>query len=117
MSIFQSIILGLVQGVTEFLPISSSAHLFLLPKILGWQDFPLVFDTSLHIGTLLAVLIYFFKDFLKLDKKMFLYLICGSLPVMVVGFLFGDAIESIITPSTSVILHMTMNHLWNIILT
>ncbi len=103
MSIFQSIILGLVQGVSEFLPISSSAHLFLIPKILGWADFPLVFDTSLHIGTMLAVIIYFFKDFLSLNKKMIVYLICGSLPVMIVGLVFGDAIEKLVSPLTSII--------------
>ncbi len=103
MSIFQAVILGLVQGIAEFLPISSSAHLFLVPKIFGWNDFPLVFDTSLHIGTMLAVLIYFAKDFISLNRKTIVYLIAGSLPIMVTGLLFGDAIEALITVKTSII--------------
>ena len=60
--ILQSIILGLLQGLTEFLPISSSAHLILLPKLLGWTNQGLLYDVGAHLGSLLALLIYFRKD-------------------------------------------------------
>ncbi|MFA6096667.1 MAG: undecaprenyl-diphosphate phosphatase [Candidatus Paceibacterota bacterium] len=60
--ILQSIFLGIVQGASEFLPISSSAHLILIPKIFNWQDQGLAFDVALHLGTLFAVLTYFFND-------------------------------------------------------
>ena len=72
MTIFQSIILGIVQGFTELLPISSSAHLNLIPWIFNWtqsaefvKDFE-AFDVALHAGTLLAILIFFFKDWIRL---------------------------------------------------
>ena len=67
MQIYQSIILGIVQGLTELLPISSSAHLFLLPWALNWQ-IPEAFDVALHFGTLLAIGIFFFKDWIELIK-------------------------------------------------
>ena len=74
MSIFQAIILGVIQGLTELLPISSSAHLTLIPWMLGWtnseifnMDFK-AFDVALHFGTLLAIVIFFFKDWVKLIK-------------------------------------------------
>ena len=70
MSIIQSIVLGIVQGVGEFLPISSSAHLVLVPYLFGWEESGLAFDVALHFGTLLAVLAIFFKDWLgKLQRK------------------------------------------------
>lgn len=62
MEIIQSIILGIVQGFAEFLPISSSGHLVLISKVFNWQDQGLAFDVALHLGTLIAVLIYFRKD-------------------------------------------------------
>ena len=62
MSIFEIIILALMQGLTEFLPISSSAHLILPSQILGWQDQGLAFDVAVHVGTLLAVILYFRKE-------------------------------------------------------
>ena len=61
MDIFQSLVLGIVQGLTELLPISSSAHLFLIPWFLNW-NIPEYFDVALHFGTLLAIGIFFFKD-------------------------------------------------------
>jgi len=72
MSIFQSIILGIIQGLTEFVPISSSGHLVLVRDILGWSDPGLGFDVILHLGTLLAVLIYFRKEWIRLIKSFFL---------------------------------------------
>ena len=66
MNIFQAIIFGAVQGLTEFLPISSTAHLILLPWFLGWPDPGLAFDVALHLGTLVALLIYFRADWIAL---------------------------------------------------
>ena len=62
MELWQAIILGIVQGITEFLPISSSAHLILMPVLTGWDDQGVGFDLSVHVGTLLAVILYFRKD-------------------------------------------------------
>ena len=65
MSIFQVIVLAIVQGLTEFLPVSSSAHLALAPWLFGWPDQGLTFDIALHFGTLMAVLVYFFRDWIQ----------------------------------------------------
>lgn len=62
MDIFQALFLGLLQGLTEFLPISSSAHLILTPAFFGWEDQGVGFDLSVHVGTLLAVVLYFRRD-------------------------------------------------------
>jgi undecaprenyl-diphosphatase len=102
MDVFQAIILGAVQGLTEFLPISSSAHLILVPWALGWPSHGLAFDAALHMGTLAALLIYFWRDWVKIicgflagltdataretfEFKMGLMLILGSVPAAVVG--------------------------------
>ena len=66
MTIIQAIILGVIQGLTEFLPISSSAHLNFFPWLLKWKSMPDSFDVALHVGTLLAIVVYFFKDWIKL---------------------------------------------------
>lgn len=71
MTIFQSAVLGLVQGLGEFLPISSSAHLIITPWLFGWKDPGLGFDVALHWGTLVAVLVYFRRDFWLLIKAFF----------------------------------------------
>jgi undecaprenyl-diphosphatase len=73
---FQIFVLSLVQGITEFLPVSSSAHLILVPKILGWEDQGLAFDIAVHVGTLMAVLSYFRKD-LYLMLRDFVYSLGG----------------------------------------
>jgi undecaprenyl-diphosphatase len=73
MDILQAIVLGIIQGVGEFLPISSSGHLVILPKLFGWSDQGLAFDVALHFGTLLAILIYFYDDWMRiLGKSYFL---------------------------------------------
>jgi len=69
LDIWQVIVLALVQGITEFLPISSSAHLILVPKLMGWDDQGVAFDVALHVGTLIAVLMYFRKDLFPLFKS------------------------------------------------
>ena len=70
MEILQAVILGIIQGATEFLPISSSAHLFLIPWILGWSDQGLAVDVAFHWGTLIAVLAYFRNDIKRVLKTM-----------------------------------------------
>ena len=68
MNILHALILGVVQGLTELLPVSSSAHLNLFPWVFGWEDISKSFDVALHIGTLLAIVVFFYKDWLKLIK-------------------------------------------------
>ena len=68
MTIIQAIILGILQGLTEFLPISSSGHLVLVPWLLGWEKASLTFDTVVHLGTLVAVVIYFRDDIWQIVK-------------------------------------------------
>ena len=71
MIITQAIILGIIQGLTEFLPVSSSGHLIFLPKIFGWADQGLVFDVMMHLATLVAVVIYFGKKLCQLIRAGF----------------------------------------------
>ena len=71
MSLFQAVVLGVLQGLAEFLPISSSAHLALAPWAFGWEEPGLAFDVALHVGTLVAVLWYFRKDWMALTRAAF----------------------------------------------
>ena len=99
----QAVTLGVLQGLGEFLPISSSAHLILAPWFLGWPDPGLTFDVALHLGTLLAVVLYFWRDWVRLliaaprprtaDGRMFWMLILGSIPGAVAGVLLDDLAE------------------------
>jgi undecaprenyl-diphosphatase len=104
----QIITLALLQGLTEFLPISSSAHLILVPILTGWQDQGLAFDVSVHVGTLLAVLLYFHKEVLAMaaawlgsfigrglnpDARLAWAVIFGTVPVVIAGVVFKDFIE------------------------
>jgi undecaprenyl-diphosphatase len=110
MPILQVIVLAVVQGLTEFLPVSSTAHLYLTSWLLGWQTEALQFDIMLHIGTLLAVLIYFFSDWVQIvgqgfglrvgrnpdleHNRMLLWLMAiGTVPVAVAGALFNKQAE------------------------
>lgn len=97
MTFFQAIFLGIVQGITEFLPISSSGHLVIFQKLFGFQEAPVVFDTLLHFGTLVALIIFFWNDIKKIfqDKKLIVLLIIGTIPVVIVGFLLQDKIDEI----------------------
>ncbi len=105
---FQTTILALVQSVAEFLPISSSAHLILVPYFFNWKDQGLIMDIALHVGTLFSVLIYFRKDVAEMIKGAFdcfkrqfktpqsqlvLKLFIACLPVFIIGFLFHNMIE------------------------
>lgn len=111
MTIVQSIILGIVQGLTEFLPISSSAHLNLFPWIFGWQEMPASFDVALHIGTLLAIIIYFYKDWKDLivggynqtikkkptlEGKMFWYIVLATIPAGILSLVLDKISEKIV---------------------
>lgn len=105
MSLEQLILLSLIQGITEFLPISSSGHLVFIPGLLGWKDQGILIDISFHVGTLFAVLIYFWRDVAKLfvgagdivrgrtsnESRMLFYLILATLPIVLVGFVFQQA--------------------------
>jgi undecaprenyl-diphosphatase len=106
MTLIQAIVLGLVQGLGEFLPISSSAHLILTPWVLNWQDHGLVFDVALHMGTLLAVLAFFWQDWLKLtlhgltgrktsEGRMFWYLVVATIPGVAFGLYFEEYIATV----------------------
>ena len=107
----RNIILGIIQGIGEFLPISSSAHLILVPYLFGWPKSTLAFDVALHFGTMMAVLVLFFKDWWNLfvgaikdvrtkkkstNGKMFWYLVSATIPAAIVGFLLDDVIENVI---------------------
>ena len=123
MGILQSIILGIVQGVCEFLPISSSAHLILIPYLFNFNlemsnSAKLAFDVALHVGTLISVLAIFWKDWLNLFKgafnkvfknkdsfenKMFWYLVLATIPGALVGFLFEDIVENVVRGNVFII--------------
>ena len=110
MTPFQATVLGIIQGLSEFLPISSSAHLTLVPWLLGWEDPGLAFDVALHFGTLLAVLWYFRMEWLTLiraafgiittgrietpEKRRVIYLIIATIPGAIGGFLLQSKAES-----------------------
>ncbi len=104
MNIFEIVVLGLVQGLTEFLPVSSSAHLILFPRLLGWQDPGLEVDAILHLGTLVAVLIYFKQDLLDLlkpaQRRLLLAILLATLPAVLVGFGAKDFLGTQILRST-----------------
>lgn len=109
MDITQALVLAIVQGLTEFLPISSSGHLILVPVLLGWEDQGLAFDVAVHVGTLLAVLAYFRCEIMLIAKDTFgsvfggvrseysrlgWQVVFATVPVGLAGLLLGDWIES-----------------------
>lgn len=108
---FEAVFLGLVQGLTEFLPISSSAHVFIFSQLFGWQDPGAAFTAVIQIGTELAVLVYFRKDLMRIGRAWFMslrhprasmtddsrlgwFIIVGTLPIVILGILFTDQIET-----------------------
>jgi undecaprenyl-diphosphatase len=122
MPLYQVIVLGVVQGLTEFLPISSTAHLYLVPWLSGWPEHELTFDVALHVGTLFAVLIFFFRTWVELvaagfgittprrdpgsqtegpsmrpkfHRHLFWFLVLGTIPGGVAGLLFQRQIETV----------------------
>jgi undecaprenyl-diphosphatase len=112
MSWFEALILGLIQGLTEFLPISSSGHLVLVPAVLGWETAPLVFDTTVHLGTLLALLVVFWRDlvglltawwqglrrrqpFATVESRLAWWIILGTIPGVLAGLLLENTFEDL----------------------
>jgi len=106
MDMAQAVVLGLVQGLGEFLPISSSAHLVLAPWFMKWADPGLTFDIALHVGTLIAVVLYFWKDWFKLlskgltrpkerEGKLFWYLVLATIPGALIGFMLENIAETL----------------------
>ena len=108
MDFIQILVLALVQGLTEFLPISSSAHLILMPYFMGWDDQGLAFDVAVHVGTLSAVVLYFRQQLISIsqdwvesiqkrqnygDSRLVWAIGIGTIPVGLAGLLFGDLIE------------------------
>ena len=112
MSWFEAIVLGIVQGLTEFLPISSSGHLFFVPQLLGWDDPGASFTAVIQLGTMAAVLLFFWRDIVRianswiralwtpsfrgtLDTRMGWYIIVGTIPISIAGLLFSDQIKTV----------------------
>jgi undecaprenyl-diphosphatase len=111
MPIYQAVVLAIVQALTEFIPISSTAHLVLIPWLFGWKDAGLTFDVALHAGTLVAVIIYFFRDWvqiigqgfglnigsdpdLKQNRSLLWLLAVASIPIGIVGYLFDKQADT-----------------------
>ncbi len=121
MTVWQAIVLGIVQGLTEFLPVSSSAHLLVVPWLLGWESPGLAFDAALHLGTLAAVLVYFWRDLLAMAlalprairrpyailrshdpadvmPRLALLIALGTVPGLIAGLVGGGAIDAVYHP-------------------
>jgi undecaprenyl-diphosphatase len=108
LTILQSVIFGVVQGVTEFLPISSSGHLVIIQYFLGIDELSVSFFVALHVGSLVAVILYFWRDWLNIfhikkdmevyqnNPRLLLYIIIATIPAIIAGLLFGDKGENII---------------------
>jgi undecaprenyl-diphosphatase len=112
----QALVLGIVQGLTEFIPVSSSAHLVLVPALAGWERHGLAFDVALHLGTLLALVLYYRADLWGIARaitsrtpsdertmyrRLLGLLVLASLPVAVAGLTLDDAVESVFSSPTA----------------
>ena len=86
------ILLSLIQGITEFLPISSSSHLILVSDFINYENQSLSIDVSLHIGSFIAVIIYFYKEILNFfgNKILFFKILISSIPIMIIGFFLAE---------------------------
>lgn len=111
MTLLEAVVLGLVQGITEFLPISSTAHLRIVPELLGWKDPGAAYTAVIQLGTVAAVVIYFWQDLARLtagffrglidrrpfatvDARLAWFVLIGTIPIGIAGLAFKDAIES-----------------------
>ncbi len=123
MDVLQVVVLSIVQGITEFLPVSSSGHLIILPKIFAWKDQGLAFDAMVHLGTVLAAALYFHKDIKDIVKGLFvkassgrrlaLGIMLSMIPAVFVALLFKDWIELNVRTTTFVAVNLA---LWGIVL-
>lgn len=143
MSVFQAVILGIVQGLTEFLPVSSSGHLIFFPKLFGWADQGMAFDVVLHLGTLVAVVVYFRKKLWNIlkaiivkptesaevipgdrhesisltlamtDRKLGWFILLSIIPAVIVGFFWADWLENTFRSATVVAFNMIF---WGLVL-
>ncbi len=109
MTLLHIIVLAVVQGITEFLPISSSAHLILVPKVFDWPDQGLVIDVAVHVGTLFAVMLYFWRDLSAMaigcvnlllgrrngGTKLVILIVVATIPVVVVGLLIDSSMDNV----------------------
>ena len=111
MSWFEAIVLGIAQGLTEFLPVSSTAHLRIVPAFAGWEDPGAYFTAVIQLGTMIAVVIYFWRDLVRivrawllslrrpemrgdLDARMGWYVVVATIPIVIFGVAFRDQIET-----------------------
>jgi len=119
MSLLQAVVLGLVQGITEFLPVSSSGHLILVPELFGWPEQPAAFDAVMHLATLLAVIIALRSDIVSIVRggpdwrRLGAMILVATLPVIVVGLLFKDAIETTLRDPSVVAISLAV---WGVLL-
>jgi len=128
MGIIQAVVLGVVQGATEFIPISSSAHLVLVPWMFGWQNPGLAFDAVLHLGTLLAVIAVFWRDLVSLaaawlrgvttrnvdgpDARLAWWIILGTIPAGLMGVLWEEQFEALFHNPLHVSALLLVTGLW-----
>ena len=115
MSIFEAVSLGIVQGLTEFFPVSSSGHLVLFQSLFGIEEPQLAFDIFLHLGTLAAVVIFFSKDIIALfsaDRRKLFFIIIASIPTFIIGALFKDIVEEFFSAPVIVAYMLLVTGLW-----
>ena len=115
MSIWQALVLGVIQGITEFFPVSSSGHLVIFQNLFGIKEPQLAFDIFLHLGTSAAVMIFFRKDILRLftdDRKTLFFIVAASVPTFIIGFFFKDSIESLFGAGKMVGYMLLVTGLW-----
>ncbi|NVN99981.1 MAG: undecaprenyl-diphosphate phosphatase [Geobacteraceae bacterium] len=119
MNNLHALVLGAIQGLTEVLPISSSAHLIIIPKLLGWTESGLTFDVALHVGSLIALCLYFWRDIFDMcysfistvsgkgfhspGSRLPWYIIIGTIPAAIVGKTFEEPIEKVFRHSPALI--------------
>jgi undecaprenyl-diphosphatase len=116
LSLIQAIVLGAVQGLTEFIPISSSGHLVVVPELVGWPEPGLTFDVMLHVASLLALIVYFSGELLDLARgiragdsdarRLLLLLAIGTVPAALAGVLLGDYFEGTFTDAKAAALQL-----------
>lgn len=118
LSVFQALVLGVVQGLTEFLPVSSSGHIVLVPALLRWPEPGLPFAVLLHAGTLLALLFYFRRELVQIlrlgfrrgpERRFTVLLVLGSLPAAVIGFVFQKQFQRLFGEPFQVALQLVAN--------